>query len=116
MAESSPEPEHAPVHADVVHDGAPDTSLAHQNENATQGVSRASAAWVATGAALVLLVLLIVFILQNQEHVEVKFLGFDSTVPLGVAMLISAVAGGGLVGVAGLARVIQLRRAVKDRT
>lgn len=67
---------------------------------------------MATGAALVLLTLLIVFILQNQADVEIRFFGLDGTIPAGVAMLIAAVAGGGLVGIAGLARVIQLRRLV----
>ena len=36
-------------------------------------LTRASAAWVATGATLLLLILLIVFILQNSAKVEVHF-------------------------------------------
>lgn len=71
--------------------------------------TRASAVWVATGAALLLLVLLIVFMLQNSTKVEVRFLGLTGTIPLGMAMLISAVAGGVLVAIAGIARVTQLR-------
>ena len=78
-------------------------------------VTRASAAWVATGAALVLLTLLIVFILQNQTDIDIQFFGFDGTIPTGMAMLIAAVAGGTLVAVAGIARVMQLRRDVRRK-
>ena len=64
---------------------------------------------MATGAALLLLILLIVFILQNSTKVEVHFLGMSGTIPLGMALLIAAVGGGVLVAIAGVARVTQLR-------
>jgi uncharacterized integral membrane protein len=69
----------------------------------------ASTVWASTGAALLLLVLLIVFILQNLTQVDVHFLGFTSSIPLGVALLIAAVGGGVVVAIAGAARVTGLR-------
>jgi uncharacterized integral membrane protein len=72
--------------------------------------TRASAAWVATAVALLLLVMLIVFILQNSTRVEVHYLGFAGSIPLGMALLIAAVGGGVMVAIAGVARVTQLRR------
>lgn len=72
-------------------------------------LTRASAAWVATAATLLLLVMLIVFILQNPRRVEVSYLGFTGSLPLGVALLLAAVGGGVLVAIAGVARVTQLR-------
>ena len=72
-------------------------------------LTRASAAWVATGIALLLLILLIVFILQNSTKVEIQFLGLTGTIPLGMALLIAAVGGGVVVAIAGVARVTQLR-------
>lgn len=72
-------------------------------------VTRASALWVATGVALVLLVLLIVFMMQNTTKVAVHFVGLHGTIPLGIALLIAAVGGGGLVALVGAARVTQLR-------
>jgi uncharacterized integral membrane protein len=72
-------------------------------------VTRAGAVWVATSAALVLLILLIDFILQNTTKVEVRFLGLSGTLPLGMALLIAAVGGGVLVAIAGVARIAQLR-------
>jgi uncharacterized integral membrane protein len=72
-------------------------------------MTRASAVWVATGAALLLLILLIVFILQNPTKVDIQFLGVEGTLSLGMALLIAAVTGGVMVAVAGIARVTQLR-------
>lgn len=72
-------------------------------------MTRASAVWFAVVPALLLLILLIVFMLQNPTKVDVHFLGFVGTLPLGIALLIAAVAGGVVVGIAGVARVSQLR-------
>lgn len=72
-------------------------------------MTRASAVWVATGAALLLLVMLIVFILQNPTRVVVHFLGLSGSLSLGMAMLIASVTGGVLVAIAGVARVTELR-------
>lgn len=72
-------------------------------------VTRAGVIWAGVVAALILLILLIIFILQNQEQAMVKFLGFEGSVPLGMALFIAAVTGGVLVAVAGGARILQLR-------
>jgi|GEM_PF-2481196 len=72
-------------------------------------VTRAGTVWVAVVVALILLVLLIIFILTNQVSVNIMFLGLESSLPLGVALLMAAVAGGLLVAAAGVARILQLR-------
>jgi uncharacterized integral membrane protein len=72
-------------------------------------VTRAGVVWAAVVAALALLILLIIFILQNQDLVLVRFLGFEGTVPLGMALFIASVTGGVLVAAAGGARILQLR-------
>jgi uncharacterized integral membrane protein len=72
--------------------------------------SRTNAAmWFAILGAVVLAVLL-VFILQNLDRVPIEFLGFSGEVPVGVAMLLSAIAGGLIVAIAAGARILQLRR------
>ncbi len=58
------------------------------------------------------LVLLIIFITQNTQSVEISFLGWSGSAPLSVAMLISAVAGLFLAAIGGTLRIIQLRRRV----
>lgn len=97
------------------------TTPSKQTEDAqpavdASGITRASAAWVATGVALLLLILLVVFILQNQTQIEISFLWMSGTIPTGVALLIGALAGGLLVAAVGLARVIQLRKLVRQTT
>lgn len=71
--------------------------------------TRSGVVWVAVVTALILLVLLIIFILQNQEPARILFLGLEGTLSLGMALFIASVAGGILVAVAGAARIIQLR-------
>jgi uncharacterized integral membrane protein len=79
--------------------------------------SRTSGAWTAVIVAAVVLVLLVVFIVQNTQDVHISFLGWDGTVPLAVALLIAAVAGVVLTAVVGTLRIWQLRRRVRrDRT
>ncbi|GER21674.1 hypothetical protein NCCP1664_01710 [Zafaria cholistanensis] len=56
-----------------------------------------------------LLVLLIVFIAQNQVTVPLRYFGLDGTVNLGLALLVAAVAGGFVVAAVGGARILQLR-------
>jgi uncharacterized integral membrane protein len=78
--------------------------------------TRASAAWAAVIAALLLSVVLIVFILQNPTTVVIHFLGWSGSVAVGMAMLIAAVTGGLLVATIGVARLTQLRvRAHRSR-
>lgn len=72
-------------------------------------VTRTGTVWVATIASLILLVLLITFIIQNQEDVTIVFFGLEGTVASGVALLIAAVGGGLLVAAAGAARILQLQ-------
>lgn len=74
-------------------------------------VTRAGMVWAAVAGGLVVLILLIAFILQNQDYVLVKFFGLEGSVPLGIALFIAAVGGGVLVAIAGAVRIIQLRLA-----
>jgi uncharacterized integral membrane protein len=54
-----------------------------------------------------------VFILQNQISVTIRFLGFAGSVPVGVALLLAAIAGLLLVAIPGGVRIMQLRRAAR---
>ncbi|GAA1246147.1 hypothetical protein GCM10009657_22630 [Oryzihumus leptocrescens] len=87
----------------------PATGDEARTETRAPRLTRASAVWVAIAAALVLLIMLIAFMLQNTTKVEVHFLGLSGTIPLGMALLIAAVGGGVVVAIAGVARITQLR-------
>ncbi|WP_249354273.1 lipopolysaccharide assembly protein LapA domain-containing protein [Glutamicibacter sp. V16R2B1] len=65
--------------------------------------------WVATVVGLILLVLLIVFIAQNQDQVTLHYFGFTGQVNLGLALFIASVAGGLVTAVAAASRIVQLR-------
>ena len=71
--------------------------------------TRTSGIWVAVGFFAVVLLLLLIFILQNGTQVSVSYLGMHGHLPLGVALLLAAVCGVLLVVLAGAARISQLR-------
>jgi lipopolysaccharide assembly protein A len=71
--------------------------------------TRTSGIWVAVGFFAVILLLLLIFILQNGTQVSVSYLGLHGHLPLGVALLLAAVCGVLLVVLAGAARISQLR-------
>ena len=71
--------------------------------------TRTSGLWVALGFFAVVLLLLLIFILQNGAKVDISYMGAHGHLPLGVALLLSAVCGVLLVILAGAARISQLR-------
>ncbi|MTD58656.1 LapA family protein [Amycolatopsis pithecellobii] len=75
--------------------------------------TRVSGTWVAVIVAIIVLIFLLIFILQNLRTASLQFLGMSADLPLGVAMLLSAIGGAVLVALIGGARIAQLRRATK---
>jgi uncharacterized integral membrane protein len=75
--------------------------------------TRAAALWSALIIGFVILIVLLVFIAQNTDSAQFAFLGWQWSLPLGVAILLSAVLGGLIAVLAGTSRIVQLRRAAK---
>jgi uncharacterized integral membrane protein len=71
--------------------------------------TRLSGAWTAVVFGLVTLVVILVFILENQKSVEVSFLIFAGRLPLAVALLFAMILGALIVVTFGAARILQLR-------
>jgi uncharacterized integral membrane protein len=71
--------------------------------------TRLSGAWTAIVFGLVLLVVILVFILQNQQSVQIKFLMFEGNLPLAIALLFALILGAVIVVAFGAARILQLR-------
>ena len=90
----------APPQAAPSHAAEPSLKIKH---------TRISGLWVAVGFFAVILLLLLIFILQNGRTVDVSYMGAHGHLPLGVAMLLAAVGGVLLVVLAGAARIAQLR-------
>jgi uncharacterized integral membrane protein len=75
--------------------------------------TRFGGAWIGVTISAVILLLLLVFILENNDTADVAFFGQHGHLPLGVALLLSAVFGVLLVAIPGYGRILQLRRAAR---
>jgi uncharacterized integral membrane protein len=75
--------------------------------------TRAAALWGSLIMGFLILIVLLIFIAQNTESAQFEFLGWHWSLPLGVAILFAAVAGGLLTVAVGAVRIFQLRRAAK---
>ena len=73
--------------------------------------SRISRTWVALALFAVVLLLLLVFILENSQSVDISYFGAHGHVPLGVALLLAAVLGILLAVIAWFGRGVQVRTA-----
>jgi len=71
--------------------------------------TRLSGAWTAVVIGLLALVLILIFILQNLQSVELSFLVFHGHLPLAVALLFAVILGATIVLAFGGARIMQLR-------
>ena len=71
--------------------------------------TRMGGLWFASGSFAVVLLLLLIFILENSKSVDVAYFGAHGHVPLGVALLLAAVLGILMVVIPGTARIVQLR-------
>ncbi|HET6916201.1 MAG TPA: lipopolysaccharide assembly protein LapA domain-containing protein [Acidimicrobiales bacterium] len=74
---------------------------------------RSPGSWVAIACGMILLVVLLVFILQNSKEVKVSFFMVHWRAPLAVDLLFATVLGGLIVFAAGSVHIIQLRRLVR---
>ncbi|WP_167096849.1 lipopolysaccharide assembly LapA domain-containing protein [Mycobacterium sp. DL592] len=77
------------------------------------GFTRAAALWTSLIFGFLILTVLLIFVAQNTESAKFAFLGWQWTLPLGVAILAAAVCGGLVAVLVGAARIFQLRRAAK---
>lgn len=74
--------------------------------------SLAGSTWVALIIGALILVLLLVFILQNMDTVTLHMFAWQWNFPIGVGMLIAAVGGALVMASVGVVRIVQLRRQV----
>jgi uncharacterized integral membrane protein len=75
--------------------------------------TRVSRAWIGIIAGALVLVLLLIFILQNTRDVKVSYFTLTGTMPLGVALLLAAISGLLLAGGVASMRIWQLRRRLR---
>jgi uncharacterized integral membrane protein len=76
--------------------------------------TRLSGAWTALVVGVVVLAVILVFILQNLQNVEVHFLFMQGSLPLAVALLFAMVLGAVVVLAFGAVRILQLRMVARQ--
>jgi uncharacterized integral membrane protein len=108
----APPPEPLPPLDEPAHDlDKPSKPVMPPNE--ASKFTRAGALWTALALGFVVLILLLVFIMQNTATAPVEMFGWSWQVPVGIALLLAAIAGGLLTFLVGTVRILQLRRAAK---
>ncbi|MET8649845.1 MULTISPECIES: LapA family protein [Nocardia] len=75
--------------------------------------SRTGYAWVGLVAGALILIILLIFILQNLESIRVSLFFWEFNLPIGVAVLLSVIGGALVMALVGGVRIMQLRRAAK---
>ncbi|WP_188492165.1 LapA family protein [Williamsia phyllosphaerae] len=75
--------------------------------------TRTKSAWVGVIVGAIILILLLVFIVQNLDSRSIQLFFWEVNLPQGVSLLIAAIAGALITAVVGGARMFQIRRAVR---
>ncbi|WP_408930652.1 lipopolysaccharide assembly LapA domain-containing protein [Corynebacterium axilliensis] len=86
-----------------------------QEESGKVKGSFAASTWIALIVGFLLLIVLIIFILQNQHEVPMNFLNWSVEFPAGVTYLICAIAGALIMALVGGWRMFELRRQVRKQ-
>ncbi|RPA12568.1 DUF1049 domain-containing protein [Gordonia sp. OPL2] len=75
--------------------------------------TRARATFFGLVIGAIITILLLVFILQNMESQRIELIFWEVNLPLGVSLLIAAIAGALIVALAGGVRMLQMSRALR---
>ena len=99
--------------------GAPATipsEETHVSENRNNKVKKTTAGsmWVGLVISAILLIVLLVFILQNQQPTELNLFAWSWTFPAGVGMLFAAILGALITALVGGWRMFELRRQIRN--
>ncbi|QDQ92070.1 DUF1049 domain-containing protein [Rhodococcus sp. WB9] len=106
-------PSTGPVPTDPPHSDTTPAGAEHPDVARRKGIkhTRVGATWTGLVIGIVVLVVLLVFILQNLDSVTLEMFAWEFTLPLGVTLLFAAIAGAVIMALAGGVRIIQIRRA-----
>ena len=92
------------------------TASVAPSEKPAKTSSKVGATWVFLFLGMLLLILLLAFVLQNLNQVSMTLFTWQMSFPLGVGMLLAAIAGALIMALIGSVRIIQLRRQVARST
>lgn len=77
--------------------------------------TRTGRAWTGLIVGAIVVVLLLVFIIQNLDSTRVQLFVWQWNLPVGIAVLLAAIVGALLAALIGGARIAQLRRVAKKK-
>lgn len=77
--------------------------------------SFAASTWAALIVGFLLLIVLIIFIMQNQQEVPMNFLGWSGEFPAGIAYLMFTIGGALIMALVGVWRMLELRRQLRKQ-
>ncbi len=113
VPEQASSPKADPAKAQVPASPAPALAPAPTDHYQKVRRTKFSGLWVGITVAAIVLLVLLVFIIENGQSVDVGFFGAHWHTPLGVTMLLVAICGILLVAIPGYGRIIQLRRMLR---
>ena len=106
IASASATPFHKPKREKVPHSSTSPAEADIEHTNAGR-------MWIAVAMGAIVVIILLIFILQNTKQVAISFFAWDFELPLGVALLLAAIGGVLVMASVGGARIWQLRRAYR---
>ena len=108
----------APVNGEDTGSGTAPPSQPAGGKPGRRGVKRTriGGVWVAAALFALVLLLLLIFILENGHKVDIAYFGAHVQSPLGVALLLAAILGVLLVLIPTAARIMQLRMAARRQS
>ncbi|EME16029.1 lipopolysaccharide assembly protein LapA domain-containing protein [Rhodococcus triatomae] len=107
-----PPPAEPPVPPNPV--SGPDAEAVRRHTS--MGHTKAAATWTGLVIGVLVLIVLLVFILQNLDSVSLNLFWWEFSVPLGIGLLLAAIAGALVMALAGGVRIVQIRRLAKRAT
>ncbi|HEX3713681.1 MAG TPA: lipopolysaccharide assembly protein LapA domain-containing protein [Trebonia sp.] len=99
-----------PVNSPAANGSAPPAPAPRHRRGAGTKISGARTALI---AGFVILVLVLIFVIQNAHTVSISYMGAHLHVSLAVALLLAVVAGALIMAAAGTARITQLRSVMR---
>lgn len=116
-AEIAPlEDTHAAAPATVPAEGSWNGGRGHDAELPDVAAGKLGSAWIGLVLGALVTILLLIFVAQNTTSTDVRYLGLEFSLPLGVLILFAAIAGALIMALFAGFRILQLRmRARKAR-
>ena len=81
---------------------------AQQKDEVPSSGGKTATTWIALILGAIVLVLLLIFVIQNNVSARFQYFGAEFDLPLGVAMLLAAIAGALVMALVGSVRMIQM--------